>query len=319
VGSHGAATAVVTVACGRHDHLREQHRSLADSTLAPALVVVVAIGDPGIARVVEEGPMRDRAVVVDLKHEGGPLPLAAARNLGASTALRSGAEVLVFLDVDCLVSPPLLGRYLDAARGPGGRDLLCGPVAYLPPLAQGTTSYDHSVLQRAKPHPARPAPADHELEPALDMRLFWSLSFAVTARTWRAIGGFDEEYVGYGAEDTDFAERARASGVSMWWVGGALAYHQWHPVSDPPVEHVADIVLNANRFVRRWGWSPMKGWLDAFAEAGLVRLENGAWQLADPARDGPPARGMPEGPYRSAAGPLGARPPALRAPGRGSG
>jgi GT2 family glycosyltransferase len=100
--------------------------------------------------------------------------------------------------------------------------------------------------------------------------LFWSLSFALAASTWRQIGGFCERYRGYGGEDTDFAQTVRAAGVPMRWVGGAHAFHQFHPVSDPPVEHVHDIVRNANIFHQRWGWWPMSNWLNAFEQRGLI-------------------------------------------------
>ncbi|MGZ5403789.1 MAG: glycosyltransferase family 2 protein, partial [Nocardioides sp.] len=92
--------------------------------------------------------------------------------------------------------------------------------------------------------------------------------------------------VGYGAEDTDFAQRARRAGATMWWVGGALAHHQWHPVSDPPVEHLDDVVRNANLFHRRWGWFPMTGWLEAFARRGLADYDGESWVVLDAARDG---------------------------------
>jgi N-acetylglucosaminyl-diphospho-decaprenol L-rhamnosyltransferase len=136
------------------------------------------------------------------------------------------------------------------------------------------------------PHPARPAPAPGDLLRADDLRLFWSLSFATDAATWSRIGGFDEAYDGYGGEDTDLGQRAAAAGAVMWWVGGARAYHQWHPVSDPPVEHLEDVVRNANLFHARWGWFPMHGWLTAFAERGLAVLdEDGpAWRVRPPAR-----------------------------------
>jgi hypothetical protein len=54
-------------------------------------------------------------------------------------------------------------------------------------------------------------------------------------------------------------------------------------VSDPPVEHLADIVRNANRFRERWGWFPMRGWLDAFAARGLAGPEpdGAAWRVVD--------------------------------------
>jgi hypothetical protein len=39
-------------------------------------------------------------------------------------------------------------------------------------------------------HPARPVPPEHELVRGGDHALFWTLSFAVTASTWRRVGGF---------------------------------------------------------------------------------------------------------------------------------
>ncbi|MCP3426502.1 galactosyltransferase-related protein [Rothia sp. AR01] len=134
-----------------------------------------------------------------------------------------------------------------------------------------------------RPHPARPAPADGvELDAAAEeYDLFWSLSFALTAGTWERIGGFDEAFEGYGAEDTDFGWRARARGVPMAWVGGAQAYHQWHPTSKPPWRHLDDILRNGEVFARRWGAWPMEGWLRAFAEAGAVRRTAEGWVRAD--------------------------------------
>jgi hypothetical protein len=110
--------------------------------------------------------------------------------------------------------------------------------------------------------------------PTTDYELFWSLSFAVSTPTWQRIGGFFTGYRGYGGEDTDFGQLAAAAEVPMWWVGGADAFHQFHPVSDPPVEHLADILANAAVFQQRWGWWPMSGWLDGFEELGLIRRDD---------------------------------------------
>jgi hypothetical protein len=106
-----------------------------------------------------------------------------------------------------------------------------------------------------------------------EYQLFWSLSFAVSAATWQRIGGFCPVYRGYGGEDTDFAQCAASAGVGLRWVGGADAFHQHHPVSNPPVQHLDDIVRNAQLFHRRWGWWPMGGWLDAFEARGLIRRD----------------------------------------------
>ena len=113
-----------------------------------------------------------------------------------------------------------------------------------------------------------------------DHTLFWTLSFAITACTWRRVGGFCEDYVGYGGEDTDYGQLARRAGVELCWVGGAWTYHQHHPVESPPVRHIDDILRNAAIFHRRWGWWPMEGWLTAFAERGLVSFEGGRWKRA---------------------------------------
>jgi GT2 family glycosyltransferase len=250
---------LITIAAGRHAHLRRQQEGIAAGTAQPDVRVVVAM------RAAEAPGYRElcggAAEVLPLPG-GSDLPLARARNAGARHAIAGGAECLVFLDVDCIPSPALLERYREVASDDA---LSCGTVRYLPAAA---------------PHPARPVPHAGELLPGGDHRLFWSLSFAITATAWERIGGFDEAYTGYGGEDTDFGQRARAAGLDLHWVGGADAYHQHHPVSDPPVEHLDDILRNGARFAARWGWWPMEGWLRAFAERGLVRPDGDGWARA---------------------------------------
>jgi len=226
----------------------------------------VAIGDPGVTAIVD-----DPEVVIHHRFApDGALPLAAARNAGAAHALRAGAELLIFLDVDCIPAVGLVERYVAAYQQLCAPALLCGPVTYLPRGVRDHSAHALQLLQA--PHPARPAPAPGELVTSTDHDLFWSLSFAVSAPTWRRIGGFCPDYVGYGGEDTDFAAVAADHGIPLVWVGGADAYHQYHPVSDPPAEHLDDIIDNARVFRRRWGRWPMMGWLMAFQRAGLLEL-----------------------------------------------
>ncbi|MGW6714461.1 glycosyltransferase family 2 protein [Streptomyces globisporus] len=281
-------TAVITPAAGRHQHLTLQHRGLAAGSHTPDRYVVVAMDDPELGAVM--GGREPVATVVDCPVSNGNLPLARARNLGAARAVEYGAELLVFLDVDCVPGEQLLQRYRQAALdSEHRRSLLCGTVSYLPP--PGPYGYRLSELPAlAKPHPGRPVPAPGELRRSEDHTLFWSLSFAVSAETWHAVGGFCEEYEGYGGEDTDYGQRARAVGVPLTWVGGAPAFHQHHPVSDPPVQHLHDILRNAETFHRKWGWWPMTDWLEAFAERGLAYRDpaTGRWSLG-------PESGRPHG------------------------
>ncbi|MCF6377406.1 galactosyltransferase-related protein [Nocardioides KLBMP 9356] len=261
-------TAVVTVVHGRHDHLELQRLSLALSTRAPDEHVVVAVDDPVVAAA-------DWCAAELPTHPLG-LPIAAARNRGAEVAIERGADVLVFLDVDCLAAPGLVTAYGEVVRDEP-TIVWSGPVTYLEEPPPG--GYDLSRLAALdSPHPARPAPGPGVRTRGADPDLFWSLSFACSVEAWHGLGGFCEDYVGYGGEDTDFARTIAASDLDLGWVGDARAYHQWHPVSRPPVEHVDDIVRNAAIFQRRWGTTPMLGWLEAFEERGLVsRDDAGRW------------------------------------------
>jgi len=270
--------AVVTVVSGRHEHLREQIRGLARSTRPPDHHVVIAMGDPRISDIVADvvadtgtdtGTGTGTATVRYIDTVDGRLPLAHARNLGAQVAVDQGADILVFLDVDCIPGPHMLSIYERACEDSSNSTaLLCGPVTYLPPHP-GRWS-EEELIAHTNPHGARPSPAVGAVESGTNYDLFWSLSFAVTARTWAQLGGFFEGYTGYGGEDTDLGATARASGIGLRWVGGAHAYHQHHAVSSPPVEHVDDIVRNARLFHTRWSRWPMEGWLAEFERRGLV-------------------------------------------------
>lgn len=263
----GPRTAVVTITRDRDAHLHRQRRGLAGTRCD--LHVIVGMGiEPTLFDVPGAPPTTTSTVPVDRLG----LPLAAARNAGAAAAIAAGAELLVLLDVDCIPGPHLLDRYAAAVPRVAHPALLCGPVAYLPPPpALGYPAAGLAAL--APPHPARPAPPDGSIWTDDRFTLFWSLSFAVTATDWVTMGGFCEEYAGYGGEDTDFALAAAARGAGLCWVGGAEAYHQYHPPSRDSPARTTELVRNAHLFRRRWGWWPMTGWLADLAAAGAVEFD----------------------------------------------
>ena len=275
------SAAVVTIASGRHTHLRRQREWLAAQSEAPLAHVVVSMGDPGIRDVVAQHPDVP-SELVELP-PAAELPLAAARNAGVRRAAELGADTVVLLDVDCLPHEHLVRDYTWALRElDGAPAVVSGRVQYLP---EGVWEAEHTpqtVARLGRDHPARVLPEPGALE-AADPCMLWSLSLACTVSTWDLAGGFDERYVGYGGEDTDFGQRLAAAGGTLWWLGGATAYHQYHPTQSPPVQHVAAIVRNAALFQDTWGFEPMEGWLREFASRGLIVREGGRWR--ETARD----------------------------------
>ncbi|CAM5249661.1 glycosyl transferase family A [Streptomyces badius] len=144
-------TAVITPVSGRHRHLALQQRGLAAGSSSPEQYVVVAMDDPELGAVV--GCREPAATVVECPVMNGRLPLARARNLGALRAMEGGAELLVFLDVDCVPGERLLERYRQVALDAEHQhSLLCGTVSYLPPPSPD--GYRLSGLPTlAGPHP----------------------------------------------------------------------------------------------------------------------------------------------------------------------
>lgn len=269
------STAVVTIVRDRLDHLRGLRRGLAAQRhtegTAQLQHVVVRMGGADPWTAMHEGPP---VVPVEVVLPAGPgparLPLAAARNAGAAAA---AADLLIFLDVDCIPGPDLVAHYQWAAERTRG--LLAGPVSFLSEGAFGPDTALDELPSLGRPHPARPAPPAGALLPEERYELFWSLSFAVRRAELQSLGGFCTDYLGYGGEDTDLAFLARRRGMALTWVGGASAWHQHHPVEDPPYRHLHDIVRNARVFHRRWGCWPMHGWLGQFADEGLISWHEG--------------------------------------------
>ncbi len=264
-------TAVITVAStARREHLERQRRVLAE--VAGDIVRVEAWLDETLP----DGIRDADTLTVHVPPGSRGFRVGEGRNRAARTAVDAGADLLVFLDVDCLPGPDLLPAYRAAAAA-HPEAVLAGAVTYLASVQRPETASDLPFLTR--PHRARPALPAGATRPATDAEydLFWSLSFAVTPDTWNRVGGFHPGYEGYGAEDTDLAWTARARGVAVRWVGGADAYHQWHPVSSPPWQHLDDILRNGATFHDRWGVWPMGGWLEAFAAAGAIERRGDGW------------------------------------------
>lgn len=263
---------ICTLAHGRSGHLANLVAGLAQSDVLPDELVIAVMQDE--AYDLPGAPFPVRQTVLG----SGAIPLARARNTAAREAV---GELLIFLDVDCIPHPNCVSDYVAASRSQRG--VFMGEVGYLP---KGATDggVDFAVFESlAVRHSERPGPPSSGLRACEDYRCFWSLNFAMSAELFRASGGFDEAFDGYGGEDTDFGRTLSSQDVPLWWVKGAKAYHQYHPHFMPPVHHLDSVLANAATFARKWGHPTMQHWLRAFVLMGLVeRTDNGWRKLRDP-------------------------------------
>jgi len=254
-------TSVLTLARDRRAHLARLIEGLRRSHTAPDELIIVDMGGPRIECPETAFPIR----VLPLT--GPQLPLAQARNLAAGAAHH---DTLVFLDVDCIPMAALLGRMRREIEKHDA--LLCAEIRYLPADAILEDWAEDGLLRHSITHPVRSFPVAGvwvEDNPGL----FWSLAFAVRSGRFKQLGGFDARFTGYGAEDTDFGFRAKQAGIDLLFLGGVAAFHQHHDVFDPPLQHFHDIVRNAGIFHDIWNIWPMRGWLAAFAQLGLIDFD----------------------------------------------
>lgn len=255
------SVSVVTLAAGRANHLRNLLLGLKQQSVLPLECVIAYMQDTPYEDL-PEVPFPVRQIAVP----GKPLPLAAARNALAKAAK---GELLVYLDVDCVPAPDLVADYLEAARQTNA--LLMGEVYYLSEGANAPGWTFGDFASKAVEHPWRYYMGKPGVEPCSDYNRFWSLNFAMPKALFEASGGFDERFVGYGAEDTDFSKGLAQRGIALAFVGGAKAYHQYHAHHMPPTHHFHCVIKNAQMFEEKWGYRTMEQWLYTFYRMGLIK------------------------------------------------
>jgi len=190
------------------------------------------------------------------------LPLAEARNFAIQHA---NNEYVIFLDADCIPDVTLVQDYITAFKQ---SDILwSGRVRYLTKDVMNNDDMLTKLDDYSLPDKVREKHLNFSYE------LFWSLNFACSKTVFNTVGGFDENYKGYGAEDTDFSFSARKNNVELGTIN-AMAYHQYHPSYDPPLNHLEDIISNALTFKQKWNVLPMEGWLMKFRDLGFIDYDD---------------------------------------------
>jgi GT2 family glycosyltransferase len=173
--------------------------SLRTQRNAPAFDVVVA--DNGsqdatadvVARQAQSAPFPLRRVYVPEPNRG------AARNRGVAL---TGGDVVAFVDDDVVLPPDFLAAHARERSQPGWVTVT-GPILNVP---------DYS--ERPKPGPQNGSRA-----------FFCTCNASVDRAAFDAAGGFDEQFVLYGWEDTELGIRLRRLGVRRQFSWDAYLYH----------------------------------------------------------------------------------------------
>jgi glycosyltransferase involved in cell wall biosynthesis len=255
---------VLTTVFNRPEHLRLLVAALAGQTRRPDELVVADDGSDAETVAAMGRCLAACGLAVQVvRQEKDGYRLAAARNKAIRAAT---GDYLVFLDCDIAPLPDALEVHV---RHAAPRRLLCGHRAL---LDEAATRALFAVL------PA-PAAADWEQawahgdrgELASAARLFarhaalrrWHLArshkpkllgchFSLFREDVERVNGFDENFVGWGYEDDDFARRLYRAGVTPRSViEPARALHLWHPSLAP--QALARRRDRPNRaYFRRW-------------------------------------------------------------------
>ena len=297
VSEHVPVT-VITTCYGRNRHLYNLLSSLANGSVKPDEVIIVNDdADPkrladfalNIVKIPTTVDLVDSADHQTLEHQTleksdkTEFDIGHNRNIGAAHATH---ETLIFLDVDCIVAPSFIEQ-LSTKLNQYPNALLMGQPRYLTrplsneeslALQKGALFNDYlnhlSVYNPYRDNFDAKQSISTEVAPTAikktnDYGAFWSLCFAIKREQFEQIGGFDTQYTGYGAEDTDFAFTARQLDIDFYLTAD-LIYHQQHAVYRPPLNHLESIIVNANRFYQKWQCWPMGGWLEQFCKMGLI-------------------------------------------------
>lgn len=165
-----------------------------------------------------------------------------ARNRAARKA--SGA-VLLFLDADMIAHPELIANHAQLLVNNPGVVTLGIRLRSLPAVCYPRKFYASrkGLLRWFE----REMWCDDERVPYWQRDAFqprWSClyshNFALSASTFWNAGGFDEAFLGCGAEDVEFGFRLESAGVRFLPAWSSIGYHQWHTRSKLRLEHNPD-------------------------------------------------------------------------------
>ena len=242
---------VVTIVKNRTQQLANLINNLEQAELKPAELIIVWMAPPSDSSLIQSPHFQ-------IHHRfatSEDLPIAQARNKGFSSC---SYEKIFHLDVDCLCHPAFFSHAIEQWQS---NTLYTATVVQVKDMPENADFNRVSRDKKQHVHGnSQPIPAN---------TAFRSSVFGISKADFSRIGGFDEEYHGFGIGDIDFATRAHTAGMVLTTLNYDV-YTQYRANYDYPINHLLDIVTNANVFHSKWGYYPATHWLAAFVKSGFV-------------------------------------------------
>lgn len=234
---------VIVPTYDRADILDLTLRSLARQDMPPDTYEVI-VGDDGSADHTREVVAAHREHL-NITYHWQPdhgYRVAAARNLAASSAT---GRVLVFVDGGEVVGPQFV-RTHSAAHDTASEDRVVVGCVYGYDKLSKDSGFAAADMRDRQPEDLLAAMraegrqadlreesfrlVDDDLERLAAPWVFcWTGNISVRAETFRRVGGFDEEFTGWGGEDTEFGCRAHEAGARFVLSRDAAAIEFPHP------------------------------------------------------------------------------------------
>lgn len=259
VQAEGSDVVVVVTTYNRPMALAWVLASLSKQTVMPRTIVIADDGSgKETFQVIQDwkdyfGWHHPQTLLIHAWQEDLGFRAAAARNLAVvRTKAECNPKVLVFMDGDCLVTPHFIQNHLallePGTMVAGGRGLLTETYTkHLEQMAEKRSPRELVTTLQLFSSPYRlwlskacdrylsmyqwTHPIFHRFRDAKpkDESLVRTCNLSLWVDDFDRVGGFDESFVGWGLEDTEFAVRLIAAGVRVR--SGRFAtnvFHLWH-------------------------------------------------------------------------------------------
>jgi GT2 family glycosyltransferase len=265
---------VVVLSFNRPPHLARALESIRSQTRAPREVLVVDNTSPAIDEV--ESLVRrfpDSTLIRNTSNVG----FAAGMNIGIN---RSSSPFVYLTEDDIVLEPDCLEVLMDAAGNGHSTGLFSGIMIDAERntvLSAGGSVHLGGVYRMTIEGQGDPAPG--RFDGPFQVDYVPGAMILATRETWRALGGFREDFFVYG-EDTDLCLRARRAGFHITVVPGAHVRHL--PASPGSPSEVIEYHKLKNFFslyVLHAPWWTLPGFMVRYVVLNWVRAPAGGRQV----------------------------------------